>query len=56
MTIDTSVRITGISPSSASPVMKAVMNISGSGFGSDPSQLTVYLTNTSGNIYQMKVL
>lgn len=32
------------------------MNITGSGFGSDPSQLIVYLTNSSGNIYQMKVL
>jgi hypothetical protein len=36
--------------------MKGVMNITGSGFGSDPSQLIVYLTNSSGNIYQMKVL
>ncbi len=32
------------------------MNITGSGFGTDPSLLTVYLTNSSGNIYQMKVL
>jgi hypothetical protein len=36
--------------------MKGVMNITGSGFGTDVSQITVYLTNSSGNIYQMKVL
>jgi hypothetical protein len=52
----TSVEIFSISPISWSPVMKGVMNITGSGFGTDASQLTVYLTNSSGNIYQMKVL
>lgn len=36
--------------------MKGVMNITGEGFGNDPSQLKVYLTNSSGNIYQMKIL
>jgi hypothetical protein len=36
--------------------MKGVLNITGSGFGSDASQLTVYLTNSTGNIYQMKIL
>lgn len=36
--------------------MKGVMNITGVGFGTDVTQLTVYLTNSSGNIYQMKVL
>ena len=54
--ITTSVEIFSISPISWSPVMKGVMNITGTGFGNDPSQLTVYLTNSSGNIYQMKVL
>jgi hypothetical protein len=36
--------------------MKGVMNITGLGFGNDPSQLKIYLTNSSGNIYQMKIL
>ena len=30
--------------------------ITGAGFGTDPTKLTVFLTNSSGNIYQMKVL
>ncbi len=36
--------------------MKGVMNITGSGFGIDATQLKVYMTNSSGNIYQMKIL
>ncbi len=55
-TITNTVEITSISPISWSPVMKGVMNITGTGFGTDLSKLTVYLTNSSGNIYQMKVL
>jgi hypothetical protein len=51
-----SVSVTAISPNSWSPVVKTVMNITGSGFGNDASQITVYLTNSSGNIYQMKIL
>jgi hypothetical protein len=54
--VSNAVVITAISPVSSSPVMKTVMSITGSGFGTDPSQLTVFLTNSSGNIYQMKVL
>jgi hypothetical protein len=48
--------ITAIEPTSWSPVSKGVMKITGSGFGTDLSQLKVYLTNSSGNIYEMKVL
>lgn len=55
-TVANSVLVTAISPSSWSPVVKTVMNITGSGFGTDASQITVYLTNSSGNIYQMKIL
>lgn len=36
--------------------MKGVMSINGSGFGLNSSKLKVYLTNSSGNIYQMKIL
>jgi hypothetical protein len=55
-TVANSVLITAVSPISWSPVVKTVMNITGSGFGTDASLLTVYLTNSSGNIYQMKIL
>jgi hypothetical protein len=54
--VTSTVQIFSIAPISWSPVMKGVMNITGSGFGTDVSQITVYLTNSSGNIYQMKVL
>ncbi len=32
------------------------MEITGFGFGSDATQLKIFLTNSSGNIYQMKIL
>lgn len=53
---DTSVQITAISPVSASPVLKDPMTITGTGFGNDISKLQVWMTNSSGNIYQMKIL
>jgi len=56
LAVDNSVQILSISPNSWSPVLKGVMNITGVGFGTDATQLTVYLTNSSGNVYQMKVL
>jgi hypothetical protein len=36
--------------------MKGVMNITGSGFGSNKNDIEVYLSNSTGNIYKMKVL
>ena len=36
--------------------MKGVLNITGSGFGTDVTKLKVFLTNSTGNIYQMKIL
>jgi hypothetical protein len=54
--INDALQINSLFPSSWSPVMKGVMNITGAGFGTDPTKLTVFLTNSSGNIYQMKVL
>jgi hypothetical protein len=32
------------------------MNITGTGFGTDPSLVKVYLANSTGNIYQMRIL
>jgi hypothetical protein len=48
--------ITAISPVSASPVLKAIMNITGSGFGTNASLVQVYLSNGTGNIYPMRIL
>jgi len=53
---DTSVQINSISPISWSPVQKGVMTITGQGFGNDMSMLQAYMSNSSGNIYKMKVL
>jgi hypothetical protein len=39
-----------------SPVMKGVIDITGTGFGTNLNNIQVYLTNSSGNVYQMKVL
>lgn len=36
--------------------MKGVLEITGLGFGNNPSLLKVFLTNSTGNIYQMKIL
>lgn len=53
---DTSVQISSISPISWSPVQKSVMTIVGQGFGDDMSILRCFMSNISGNIYQMKIL
>lgn len=45
-----------IYPQSASPVLKAVMTITGTGFGSNVSSITVFLANSTGKVYQMRVL
>jgi hypothetical protein len=49
--------VTGISPTSFSPVLKGTMTINGSGFGTDMSQLTAYLVNSTGfRVYQLNIL
>jgi len=48
--------ISSLSPSSASPVRKGVLTIIGSGFTAPTSDITVYLTNSTGKVYQMRVL
>lgn len=48
--------ITGITPQNYSPVLKGFMNITGTGFGTDTSALTVWLTANDTNIYQLNVL
>ena len=41
---------------SASPVLKDVMTITGSGFGSNISNVEVHLANYSGRPYEMRIL
>ena len=49
--------ITSISPSSASPVLKQIMTITGSGFGTDENLVTVRLANYDmPKFYEMKIL
>ena len=48
--------IFSISPVSRSPVLKGVMNITGTGFGTDMSKITVHLANSTGKVYPMRVL
>lgn len=48
--------IDSISPSTWSPVLKSVMTITGTGFGSNANALTIFLANDTGKIYQMRVL
>lgn len=48
--------IQSISPNSLNPGLKKVMTITGSGFGTNPSGVTVSLSNSTGKIYQLKVL
>ena len=49
--------VTSITPSSASPVLKGNMTITGSGFGTNINSLSVYLVNSLGiRTYQMNVL
>lgn len=45
-----------IFPQSASPVLKAVMTITGTGFGNSINAVTVYLANSTGKVYKMRVL
>jgi hypothetical protein len=50
------VRIDSISPTSWSPVMKGVITVTGAGFGADQSIMKAYLTNATGNMYEMRIL
>lgn len=47
----TTTQIFSINPMSANPTLKAVMEINGSGFGTNVSNVQVFLSNVSGNVY-----
>ena len=52
----TNIEITSISPQSYSPAEKGVMEIHGSNFPTDTSQISVSMSSDNGNVYEMKVL
>lgn len=54
--LSTTPTITSISPTSSNPAIKAVLNITGTNFGSDVSVVSVFLSNSSGKVYQLSIL
>lgn len=48
--------ITSLLPNSANPGIKQFIKISGSGFGTVASDLKVYLQNSTGNFYNMRII
>ena len=54
--MSTAPQITAISPVSANPGIKGTLQITGSGFGTDSSIVTVFLANSTGKIYQLPIL
>lgn len=48
--------INAITPNSASPVLKASMNITGVRFGTNRSEVTVWLVKNTTRVYQLNVL
>jgi len=45
-----------IFPNSSNPMIKSTLNIVGKNFGANSSAFNVYLTNSSGRVYQLKVI
>jgi hypothetical protein len=45
-----------VTPQSYNPSLKGIMNITGSGFGTNPSAVRVDLANATGKVYQMRIL
>lgn len=48
--------ITSISPNSRNPALKGVLQIVGTGFGTVKSAVHVFLSNSSGKVYELSVL
>lgn len=48
--------ISSINPNSASPVLKGSMTINGLRFGTNRSEVTVWLTNSTARVYQLNVI
>lgn len=52
----TSAKITGISPTSYNPTLKGVMTITGQDFGNDQNAVEIHLSNSTGKMYQMRIV
>lgn len=48
--------ITAVSPISRNPALKGVLTINGTNFGYSASALTIFLSNSSGKVYQLNVI
>ena len=48
--------IVSVSPTSANPGIKGVLEINGYNFGTNSSSIKVFLSNSSGKVYQLNVL
>jgi hypothetical protein len=48
--------IISLSPSSQNPALKGALIINGNGFGTNISAATVFLSNSTGKIYQLKII
>ena len=48
--------ITSLSPSSQNPAIKGKINITGTGFGTNKAAVQLFLTNSSGRVYQLNVI
>ena len=49
-------RIMGVHPHSSNPKARRVVDILGSNFGTNQSNVEVFLSNSEGQVYQLKVL
>jgi hypothetical protein len=48
--------INSISPTTQNPAIKGLLQIDGTGFGTNQSAVNVFLSNSSGKVYQLSVL
>jgi hypothetical protein len=48
--------ITTITPNSANPTIKSTINIVGQRFGADINAVTIFLSNSTGRIYQLRII
>jgi hypothetical protein len=45
-----------VTPSSSNPTIKTTLTIVGSGFGMNQSNVDVFLSNSAGKVYQLKIM
>lgn len=57
VTFDTNKRLTvsGISPTTASPVLKGLVTITGTNFGTNKADVSVYITANGKDVYHLPV-